>query len=1846
MAELLPLIGRKIGISDWSQYAVFDLIGGESGHHGQKYGSNDALVVDRSKPGQKWLCISYQGEEEDEKVLNTPPEYASYVDPTTGKTFYHVSAISPDLEHYLWEAVKGKESSEVHFVNVRTKEMRWNLPAATEELDDLRYSEGAAFGGGRSSIASSGGHVSGTGRDSFQSDGGGTAPISMSQLYGAKSTSFSVLESKPARADSRMSGAETPDLGNRPAPSFAHRSSSNFQEFRVSDDVQRHTIQRTDLEDMIEEQLFTSEGGGEIHVLCAVKCVFMVYPAKKKKLDNVVFVVVRDWCGAYAVYILKSTKNKFKGTIQYAFPLLQGFMVTAESKGKDDTWKMSLNVDDIHMDIECNYFSKLTILHALALSFDEMALNRNEVEVLTMRLASVEFVGHTRQAEKLVDKPDEVKKLLKDALDSSDNEKIVLLRRSLYQSEYLELVTQGVMDSLAAHHTKSKSAQVLQALMVLESALASPSPLSPATILALTEVLLKIGTVAGAWFITADIATFADQILQDLKLLQQALSMWEGRMALGDVTFPAAFFGTGTSDPMTPGRSSVKKSKRESFGKSVFKAGGLYVCCLFYTGEKLLLDKNGDLPAVLMNDAAAEDFVELSSNWKWLNRLPNPIPEPMHAAREEIEAHPVRGEFLQAVRNLKQQMGVPDLGRIYEYPVPLEETTSTLLMTVKKYHTEQKISGFVWVSAAEAEHRYYQRYMNVAVSARLDRLPNFPKGPRFMQSCRDFYESYQSPISNGVYIGFVLALSSLRGFEVMVQDSRPTMVPCVRIADNISKEQWLWVQGVRLRAAEGVPMLTSETSGSEGSFPQRFSDGLQMLKRDLGLDDLGALYDHEIINVDEKNGIKLILYSTLSSSFELPEHLRDRYSWKHVDALEQNLFVLYNKHAFTEYQRSLLRVYSSDANTKYSGMSIQAVESAKKQKRNVTMAAQSKERIWNPMRWLMRIITWNSQGMLPITHSVTVKHKKTTREILDEAVKNSSRWHIRARNVLLEMLDDKKSLDDAEIKMQELDQQLQEEGYTELVEDETDFMPEIRPQKELEVTNVPFDDFDIAFALGDLLPAGRAYSPLPVDICEFLVEEIVEEALVVAVDGEELVAIERCVRDVVDLVELMDEMVTDVVVFGEQIVLEGNFEADRMAFDEALSLLFRQPLPEYIDDADEQESLVIGLFETDATPVAPYIRAAAQDFGDLVHLVEKCFGAIDSLEEVAVVGHLMDELSTAVRVREKKGRRRKKPSVLAQAKQGQGKSSDRMQSMEQVPVELRGHSSAKKRRNTTSTASTASTASSGPKQPPVVKVALSALVQQAAEAEAEGMGNVPPSPQVFTPIRLPSSLSSGNATSRAKRRQRGESSVPGGVIPPAPLTAPKSLSKILDEETKRRQAMHVRRSMDLAGARLKYLKRTGDGRNQWHTSSAEAAMLAARKSSQDAPLSKKIGVLQALNELYRSSNSVQYSEYLQIQNGDVDHSRDTSTSLGSVDAGGGYPPREDGREEKRGGRGDNDDDDESATMSFFSDMLSEANDTTMTASRRSAPPRPAVGLQEPPPAELEGRGSHVDDEHHSGVGNAQAHPDGVLLVTGDNVEFMLPAELATRCTLIAPQQQQVYTFPDISSDVLQRVLMFLAGDFTSYTEILADKSRRLLSAASRLGIHELALMAAADILQTVGPSDELLTLLMGCCLVDMALAAWIKLEGAVPSDDQIVDVIWFARTMVQFNSGVPYASQMHHWKQTYCESLVQSRLTAGDVALIDVEELELWSQSIGQFVKVLDLSDSPIGDDALSVLVAYCPNLKLLDLHNTNVTDGGLFDIVENCKFLGWVNASSTAVSAECADELTNMVENLEVVVR
>jgi len=41
-----------------------------------------------------------------------------------------------------------------------------------------------------------------------------------------------------------------------------------------------------------------------------------------------------------------------------------------------------------------------------------------------------------------------------------------------------------------------------------------------------------------------------------------------------------------------------------------------------------------------------------------------------------------------------------------------------------------------------------------------------------------------------------------------------------------------------------------------------------------------------------------------------------------------------------------------------------------------------------------------------------------------------------------------------------------------------------------------------------------------------------------------------------------------------------------------------------------------------------------------------------------------------------------------------------------------------------------------------------------------------------------------------------------------------------------------------------------------------------------------------------------------------------------------------------------------------------------------------------------------------------------------------------------------------------------------------------------------------------------------------------------------------------------------------------------------------------------------------------------------------LFDIVENCKFLGWVNASSTAVSAECADELTNMVENLEVVVR
>lgn len=121
-------------------------------------------------------------------------------------------------------------------------------------------------------------------------------------------------------------------------------------------------------------------------------------------------------------------------------------------------------------------------------------------------------------------------------------------------------------------------------------------------------------------------------------------------------------------------------------------------------------------------------------------------------------------------------------------------------------------------------------------------------------------------------------------------------------------------------------------------------------------------------------------------------------------------------------------------------------------------------------------------------------------------------------------------------------------------------IPTIRAPNEIKALDSSFDEIAVAFTLEELLPSGQAWEPSGVDICRMVAAEIVEEALVrtllainaacvhsaylllfcgtmqvEAVDAADTMVVAQTVRDMVDVLECVDDLVEDVVFTVERV---------------------------------------------------------------------------------------------------------------------------------------------------------------------------------------------------------------------------------------------------------------------------------------------------------------------------------------------------------------------------------------------------------------------------------------------------------------------------------------------------------------------------------------------------------------------------------------------------------------------------------------------------------------------------------------------------------------------------------------
>jgi hypothetical protein len=210
-------------------------------------------------------------------------------------------------------------------------------------------------------------------------------------------------------------------------------------------------LERSELETMIEEQIFAVRSkGAEAHepsrVLVAIRCqvrwagreyfffffvilffclffffffFFSSQPSKPQKIhvdshstentqakivgrgakkERRLLVVARNWCGAYALFMVEA--RGWRGgsfVVESALPLVEGFKFVDE-KGKKDDCRFTVVVDSARLvRVVCTSKRKMRLAKALTLAYEMMLYDRAPlaplpaVECLEMRVASVRF---------------------------------------------------------------------------------------------------------------------------------------------------------------------------------------------------------------------------------------------------------------------------------------------------------------------------------------------------------------------------------------------------------------------------------------------------------------------------------------------------------------------------------------------------------------------------------------------------------------------------------------------------------------------------------------------------------------------------------------------------------------------------------------------------------------------------------------------------------------------------------------------------------------------------------------------------------------------------------------------------------------------------------------------------------------------------------------------------------------------------------------------------------------------------------------------------------------------------------------------------------------------------------------------------------------------------------------------------------------------------------------------------------------------------------------------------------------------------------------------------------------
>ncbi|CAD5123766.1 DgyrCDS12073 [Dimorphilus gyrociliatus] len=293
----------------------------------------------------------------------------------------------------------------------------------------------------------------------------------------------------------------------------------------------------------------------------------------------------------------------------------------------------------------------------------------------------------------------------------------------------------------------------------------------------------------------------------------------------------------------------VKKSLKNLFSStSRFQRHlrrGVYLCCLVYQTDKVLLTTDDYLPCVEVEENATLTqsdllwFMKVACSWNDVKQLKSDLEKTTSGSLES------RLKLLLAIIQLQTSLGISDLGRLRS--IPVHSNGVLILVSVLKLKSTKDVAcnHAKWCSISKLEKRYDDSDMLMT------------KTKEIIQE----HEAGERRLKEGLYVAYLKLKCSLDKMHVLVDSHAPNILPHQKVRDcpNITKDEWVFLKN--MGTPETCSFLDDEQCGRMICFQKKLISACRQLMIRLGVKEDEALshrlYDVEAVEMSD--GITLIL---------------------------------------------------------------------------------------------------------------------------------------------------------------------------------------------------------------------------------------------------------------------------------------------------------------------------------------------------------------------------------------------------------------------------------------------------------------------------------------------------------------------------------------------------------------------------------------------------------------------------------------------------------------------------------------------------------------------------------------------------------------------------------------------------------------------------------------------------------------------------------------------------------------------------------------------------------------------------------------------------------------------------